>query len=335
MAKNETLLSVVIPVYNPGPYLAACLDSILTQKDAAFELVLVDDGSTDGSPAVLRDYAARFSCIRLITTENRGVASARRTGLAAAEGRYILYMDSDDMLAPGALEKLAEICGQEAPDVLYYGIKQLKDGVCSSYGDNCRPGRYGRKELEEELFPRLIHGADASYVRPNLCGLVLKKEALSAHMIDHRDAMMAEDFAVTVPCLFEADSLIVLEDELYIYRRNGESVTMARKPFNWNCPEVVARHIEAHIDLSRGDFRAQLDRKLTHDLFNTAAAQFYAAGGFLKNRRRILQELKRPYYREAIRRSRFAGSPRAVLMSLAMKLRLCGLIRLFSVWRIR
>ena len=106
-------LSVVIPVYNTERWLAACLDSVLDPVCTDYEIVAVNDGSTDGSAAILRDYAARFpERLRVLTTPNGGLGHARNTGLEAAQGDYLFFLDSDDTLVPGALaEMLASLDG--------------------------------------------------------------------------------------------------------------------------------------------------------------------------------------------------------------------------------
>ena len=113
-------LSIVIPVYNTEAWLRKCLDSLLpkrvekTDKDlehaAERELVCVNDGSTDGSAAILREYADRYpAMITVIETPNGGLGHARNTGLEAAKGEYVLFVDSDDYLTPGAVEEMLDV----------------------------------------------------------------------------------------------------------------------------------------------------------------------------------------------------------------------------------
>ena len=100
---DQIKVSVVIPVYNVERYLGECLDSVLTQSLDAIEVVCVDDGSSDSSAQILRDYAGRDPRVVNIFQENSGQSAARNAGTAAARGEYVLYLDSDDLLLPGAL----------------------------------------------------------------------------------------------------------------------------------------------------------------------------------------------------------------------------------------
>ena len=99
-------ISLVVPFYNVEEYLADCLDSLLSQTWTDFEVVLVDDGSPDGSRAIADRYAAQDARIRIISVENGGLGAARNTGVRSARGRYLAFVDSDDLLPPGALRAL-------------------------------------------------------------------------------------------------------------------------------------------------------------------------------------------------------------------------------------
>lgn len=91
-------VSVIIPAYNLEGYLDTCLQSVLAQTLGNFEAIVVDDGSTDGTPGLLRRYAERDPRIIVVSTPNRGVARARETGIARAQGKYIAFLDGDDFL---------------------------------------------------------------------------------------------------------------------------------------------------------------------------------------------------------------------------------------------
>lgn len=100
---RRPVVSLVVPVYNVEPYLAECLDSLLEQTLPDLEVIAVDDGSTDGSPAILRAYAARDRRVRVITQGNAGQGAARNAGVEAARGEFLMFVDSDDMVPRGAL----------------------------------------------------------------------------------------------------------------------------------------------------------------------------------------------------------------------------------------
>lgn len=118
-------LSIVIPVYNVAPYLPACLESVFGQTGFSFEVILVDDASTDNSGSICGEYARRDERVRYIRhARNAGLSSARNTGLVAARGRYITFVDSDDFLAKDTLTRHMELLRQRPEvDVLEYPVK--------------------------------------------------------------------------------------------------------------------------------------------------------------------------------------------------------------------
>ena len=106
--KNMIKVSVIVPVYNAEKYLRACVDSILAQTVTELECILVDDGSTDASPTICDEYAARDSRVKVIHKPNGRASSARNAGIRAARGEYIAFVDSDDWIAPDMYEKMLE-----------------------------------------------------------------------------------------------------------------------------------------------------------------------------------------------------------------------------------
>ena len=119
------VLSIIIPVYNKEQYIDGCLTSILNQTFTDFELILVDDGSTDGSAAVCRRFADADHRISLITKPNGGVSSARNTGLSKADGKYIGFIDSDDAIEPDMYELLIRNAEQYQADVSICRLKTI------------------------------------------------------------------------------------------------------------------------------------------------------------------------------------------------------------------
>lgn len=125
MDKNR--ISIIIPVYNAEDYLSRCLDSILDQSFTSYEVILVDDGSTDSSPLLCDRYSSADARFRTIHKENAGVSAARNAGINLAKGEYVMFVDADDALLPEALERMMEGAGGE--DILIGGYAVFVCGV--------------------------------------------------------------------------------------------------------------------------------------------------------------------------------------------------------------
>ncbi len=126
--------SIIIPVYNAERFLRQCLDSVIAQTVQDWECICVDDGSVDGSGAILDEYAAKDSRFKIIHTTNEGVAVARNIGLDAAKGEWITWLDADDEYAPWRLEEAKRIVEGENPDLIRFGTRFVGVGFDGNYG---------------------------------------------------------------------------------------------------------------------------------------------------------------------------------------------------------
>ncbi|MFH1044062.1 MAG: glycosyltransferase [Pseudomonadota bacterium] len=113
------LLSLVVPVYNVAPFLERCLASLAAQNLDGMEIVCVDDGSTDGCPAILARYAAQHAQMRVIRRDNGGLSAARNTGLDHISGEYVAFVDSDDWIEPGYYRRLLDLARTKNLDVAH------------------------------------------------------------------------------------------------------------------------------------------------------------------------------------------------------------------------
>ena len=120
---TDGLISVIVPVYNVERYLGACLDSILSQSYREIEVILINDGSDDLSGKIAETYAEEDQRITLYNFENEGLGEARNHGLSVATGEYVTFVDSDDILLPGALEVLLKVMDSTGADIVEGGMK--------------------------------------------------------------------------------------------------------------------------------------------------------------------------------------------------------------------
>lgn len=120
---NKFELSIILPAYNVENYIKKSIDSILTQEGINFEIIIVNDGSTDGTLAIIKENFGNLKNLKLITQSNQGSGIARNTGFNIASGEYVLFMDPDDSLLPNSLKNLFSKVKKIRPDLIIFGLK--------------------------------------------------------------------------------------------------------------------------------------------------------------------------------------------------------------------
>ena len=231
-------LSVIIPIYNVQEYLPACLDSVLDPKAEDYEIIAVDDGSTDRSGAIADEFAAAHpNQIRVIHTPNGGLGHARNTGLEAAEGKYLLFLDSDDTLARGALREILDSLDDSFDVGLFDFITVNESGRQLEYTSGCE--RQGRFTLEE--YPQLL------FAPPNAVNKLWRRRLFTESGIRFPDRQWFEDLA-TVPRLYlQAESFAVLGKPWYVYlQRSGSIMTSDKALRNREIITAVDTVLEAY-----------------------------------------------------------------------------------------
>lgn len=115
---NLETVSIIVPIYNTEIYLRKCIDSLLDQTYKHIEIILVNDGSTDSSFSICLEYANKYSNIKIVNQQNKGVSAARNAGIAEASGKYVTFVDSDDFLAPNAIQIMHDLIFEKNVDIV-------------------------------------------------------------------------------------------------------------------------------------------------------------------------------------------------------------------------
>ena len=195
MSNENPKVSIIIPVYNTVDYLVCCLDSALEQTYKNIEVVVVDDGSSDGSSSILTEYAARDSRIVLIRQENSGEIASRRRGIERAEGTFIFFLDSDDYLAPEAIERLVDYQQRNKVDVVRGGYWHESTSYRLTYvyeETNILSGK--------EYVGELLCGHRAGY----LCGILYPRD-LFDDLVYYPDVYVSGDLLMNVQLLLRRE----------------------------------------------------------------------------------------------------------------------------------
>jgi glycosyltransferase involved in cell wall biosynthesis len=212
MTESPPLLSVVVPVYNVAPYLRRCLDSICNQTYSHLEIILIDDGSTDGSGVICEEYATKDSRIYAIHKENGGLSSARNRGLEKATGAVIGFVDSDDWIDPSMYERLMDKMAETGADLVECGIV-TGDGTIY----------YQPSASTQNTLEALGSYFETKQPRNHVWTKIFKAELIGGLRFD--EGFVYEDAYFTCSALSRAQSVAFVDACLYIYVMNTESIT--------------------------------------------------------------------------------------------------------------
>lgn len=211
-------ISVIVPVYNVEKYLHECVDSILAQTFSDFELILVNDGSQDNSGAICDEYASKDDRITVIHQKNQGQAASRNTALSIAQGEWIHFVDSDDLIHPQMLE------------ILYNAVDEnTQISMCGVYkGDNLSDSFFSSKidcdfkkcQINEGELISLYY---KEYLYWVVWAKLIKKKIIEKYPFTQ--GKIFEDNGVVFKWLNEAEFVSITDEQLYFYRVNADSTT--------------------------------------------------------------------------------------------------------------
>ena len=223
---KDCLISVVVPIYNAEIYLRDCIESIINQNFRDFEIILVDDGSTDESGYICDTYC-HYDNVTVLHKTNGGLVSARKEGVLHAKGRYVTYVDSDDWIGIDRLKIFAEEISNNEPDIICTGFTFWKsENECSIYSQKLS-GIYRDEKLNTIKCNLFAHNDPFIFnIAPSLWSKCFKRELLiESQTLAPENVSIGEDAIVTYPCISKANAVTFLEDYSYFYRTNMLSMT--------------------------------------------------------------------------------------------------------------
>lgn len=269
---NHVMISVLVAAYNAAEYLARCVDSVLCQKNAAFELVLVDDGSQDATGRICDAYAERDGRVRVIHQSNQGHTGARNQALAASSGAYCLFLDADDWLDDGALGKAQRGLADSSPDILIYGlIGHNLDGSLFCLDGPSPDGVYAGSDLAK-LSEHLIMDRDGTYLFPkSLSGKVFRRQIIQPIQDAlPRQIRTGEDATAFVLAMLDAKRICVDTSFAYHFTIRTGSVSRRGDPDALKRAVVQLNHLRNETVMRNPSFADQVDRLAVQQLYSAA-----------------------------------------------------------------
>ncbi len=209
--------SVIVPVYNVEGYLKKCVRSILGQTERDFELLLIDDGSTDGCGALCDRLAGEDPRIRVIHQKNRGLGGARNTGIDQAAGEWLLFVDSDDWIEPDTLEKSLKAGESQGADLALFGFRSVNEA-----GETVETFR---EDLPKNTALKIAEHKEIYLTAPCAWNKLYRAELFARTGVRYPPRVWYEDIRTTLKLFLAADKAVFLDDLCYNYLLRAGSIT--------------------------------------------------------------------------------------------------------------
>ncbi len=239
---TSPLLSLVVPVYNVAPYLPRCLESLAALTPPADEIIVVDDGSTDDCPRILAEFAPRLPQMRVIRQSNGGLSAARNTGLDAAHGKYLAFVDSDDFVSPDAYSEALQLAEEGQLDMVLLNASYHFEGRQTDYAIYADTNPTGIIRGREWLRQRLRAGRFLHMVWMHL----YSRDFIETNRFRFIPRLIHEDVLWTTQALLVAERV----------RYTGRIAVHYRIPQRNFGAEAAQRRLQAIVDSSEVNARA-------------------------------------------------------------------------------
>ena len=296
MRRRETvLISVIIPIYNVRAYLEEALDSVLHQTYTDIEVILVDDGSIDGSGGICDEYARKDTRIKVIHQENKGLSAARNIGLDNMKGELCAFLDPDDAFHPDMLHKMLNAMQEYAVDVVEcrYATYDSTDIMNPDEIDKKAQHPIAKEGLyrKREALHMHIYGEIATNVWNKLYKSKMWKE------IRFPEGQNYEDVDIILSLLIQADSLYMLDDVLVMYRNRPGSITATKSLKNLQDKVLAYKHYVSYVQAFLPEFFSEEHLRKAREKYYVAllAEYFIITYNTISNKKKcmdfLIQEL--------------------------------------------
>ena len=225
---NQPKVSIIIPVYNTEKYLRECLDSVINQTLKDIEIICVDDGSTDSSPAILREYGENDSRVKVFTQEKSNAGAARNVGLSRANGEYLAFLDSDDYFEPVMLEHMLACARERKADVVIcrYNTFDERTGKTFPSSGGLNTDRLPAKKVFSfyEVKPECF-----SSIAGFPWNKLFMRKLVSEKQLRFQEQPVFNDALFSYSAMISAKAITVLEEDLVCYRARAASDSITDK----------------------------------------------------------------------------------------------------------
>lgn len=252
-------ISIIVPVYNAGKYLNACLESIKNQTYKEIEVILINDGSTDASLSICQEYSKRDSRFIVVNKDNEGVSETRNRGIKIATGEFIMFLDADDWIEENTCEILYnQIRKNDAEMVFCNYIMEYENGR-KNVNFNSETKVITGEEIKKDIILPLIEEEDKNLVHTRAAfrgpwGKLFKKSIIDEKKIRfNKELSIGEDFIFNLEYLKYIKKVVIEDEYLYHYRINNQSALNRYRDNFWIIYKSLLINLENYLEENLGD----------------------------------------------------------------------------------
>lgn len=241
------MISVIVPVYNGEKYIKECIESIVNQKKINIELIIINDGSTDNSHSIIKEYKKKYSNITYIKQNNHGVVYTRKEAIKYATGEYIMFVDADDYIKEGMLQQMYEFAKKNNIDYVRcnYCIKRNKKITKHNFAFE-NEKIYQIKEFSPTIYKEIINTHNLT----SIWATIIKKDIIKKVLENQSENyIFAEDYLANLMIIDNIKNIGFIDYDYYVYRQNPTSITKT-----FDC-EKRKKIIENSIDVYESIFK--------------------------------------------------------------------------------
>lgn len=287
-------ISIIVPVYNAEKYIDECISSVLQQTNPNWELILVDDGSTDNSSNIIDEYADKDTRIKSYHKRNEGQFLTRQFGIDKASGDYLGFLDADDFLSKEYVSAILEVCEKHLPDVICFEYCQWNKTITKEWilslpiKNDCF---YCKPDTIKQVYSQIIDGSlTGSMWSKAFSSELIKNTKIDSNVV--RDKRFAEDAYHSYSIIAKAESIYYLKENLYYYRENNDSASgsLDTRPFSYFNQKFLFELILNLLSFWKMDDNDNMNRLLAFNFNYTVnyILKFYRAAQDFSRRREVV-----------------------------------------------
>lgn len=309
---TEEKISILVAVYNSGEYLKKCLNSLVNQTHKNLEIICVDDGSTDNSPAILEEYAKKDARIKIITKPNGGLSSSRNAGISEISGEYFMFMDADDWLSLKACEEMyAAAKTHNADCVMCAYVKEFGNHSAPAFAFDKEKIVFEKQEVANNIHRRLFGPLGAELRHPENGDILVSawaqlfktSKCRENTFFDNKIIGTFEDGLYQIDVYTNCDKYVYLKKPFYHYRKtNSSAITVTYKPQffeQWTCLFDILEQKAKKIN--KPEYFEALNNRICISMIGLGLNQIRSKKGIFYNAGKLKQILKTPRYENAFK----------------------------------